>query len=180
MEEELIAQLVPSYTVEKEKTKKEQEALLQKQLKDKQSKSESADKVEGTITKKFMHKNNNLMAIEDLNMGEEVTYAMGSMEEDVCVGRGGERGIVHDKEKAKVLSRFVNNQMERILLSKLNSEINCLYVSGFNKAEGTVKYKQDIEREELVKRLKIESEVIVRQRKKMIKQKWKKIEIEKA
>jgi hypothetical protein len=46
-----------------------------------------------------MHKNNNMMGVEDLNMGEEVTYAIGSIEE----------GVKHDKERAKTLSRFVNH-----------------------------------------------------------------------
>jgi hypothetical protein len=31
--------------------------------------------------------------------------------------------------------------MEKILLSKMNSEVAALYVAGYNKAEGTIKYK---------------------------------------
>jgi len=55
-----------------------------------------------------------MMAQEDMNMGEEVTHAIHSIYDET----GSQQK--YDKERCRSLSRFVNSQMDRILVSKLN------------------------------------------------------------
>jgi len=69
-----------------------------------------------------MHKNMKLLAIDDLNIGEEVAYCINSQ-------RDKKRGARDYKQN---LSDFINRQMKRIMMSKMNSEVETLYISGYD------------------------------------------------
>ena len=67
--------------------------------------------------KKYMHKNMKLLAIDDMNLGDEVTYAINSQVDKL-----------QDKQEMNSLAVFINKQMDRILLSKMNSEVSQMYI----------------------------------------------------
>ena len=47
--------------------------------------------------------------------------------------------------------------MERIMLSKMNSEVSNMYTSGFNKLEGTVQDLKEKQAQQFVERMRLES-----------------------
>lgn len=66
------------------------------------------------------------------------------------------------------MSKFVNSQMEKIMLSKMNSEISAMYVSGFNKFEGTTKELYEQQMKDTMDRIKVESKDYEKQKKERI------------
>lgn len=60
-----------------------------------------------------MHKNKNLLQIDDLDIGDEVTYAIKCQSE-----------ARQDQKKMDDLALYINNHMDRILLSKMNQEVS--------------------------------------------------------
>jgi len=43
------------------------------------------------------------------------------------------------QKKMKGLAGFINSQIEKIMLSKMNSDVQAVYIKGHNKFEGTVR-----------------------------------------
>jgi len=70
-----------------------------------------------------------LLAIDDLNVGEEIAYSLNSAR-------------WRDPEAVSSLSQFINQQMNRILLSKMNSEVSNLYTAGFDRDPASNKKKR--------------------------------------
>eukprot|EP00347_Sterkiella_histriomuscorum_P012533 403368209 len=151
--------------------------------------------------KKYTHKNQYLLTVDDLNLGEEVAFSINSIEQDKNTHNSNSQNLYdnqnqthtlsanslkHQKfqqllekqeqqKKLKRLSNFVNKQMERIMLSKMNSEVQAMYVSGHNKYEGTIRDIQEKKQLQRVQEIREENEVYQKQKRQEINQKLRQI-----
>ena len=66
--------------------------------------------------------------------------------------------------------------MERIMLSKMNSEVQAMYVSGHNKFEGTARDLIDKQLDKEVERIRQDNDVYQKEKRKEIYEKLKKIQ----
>ncbi|CDW85373.1 UNKNOWN [Stylonychia lemnae] len=146
--------------------------------------------------KKYTHRNQYLLAVDDLNLGEEVAFSINSIEQDKnkkppsmeqipqqITGNSAKQQkfqLMLEKQqqlkRMKVLSNFVNSQMERIMLSKMNSEVSAMYISGHNKMEGTVRHLQELQREQQIEKIREENEIYMKQKRKQIYEKLRNIQ----